>query len=46
MYKQELLGGILMDEKFKTKEELYTMVCFDMTENIRNLIKEYENGNN
>ncbi len=26
MYKQELLGGILMDEKFKTKEELYTHI--------------------
>ncbi len=36
----------LLDVIKDTKGELYTMVCFDMTSNILNLVKEEENENN
>lgn len=39
------LNNLLTTIKNKTKGNIYTMVCFDMTANIKNLIKDDENEN-
>jgi len=39
------LKDLLPKIKSETKGNIYSMVCFDMTEIIKNLIKEDENGN-
>ncbi len=39
------INNLLNIVKTKTSGTIYSMVCFDMTEKIRNLIKEDEHGN-
>ena len=38
------LNELIPTIKEKTKGNIYTMVCFDMTAIITGLVKEYENG--
>ena len=40
------MNNLIPTVKEKTKGEIYTMVCFDMTEIIQKKIMEAEHGNN